>query len=101
MQWNKDLSVGGGSKPFSNFDVKRYSQQRAQQLPLGGLLGERVAKSISLYDEKRDFEIVNRDYADKPDQRNLGAPAPSKRTQSKSQRPEYGSATPENEPETS
>ena len=28
---------------------KRYQKQRAQLLPLGGMLGERVAKSMSIY----------------------------------------------------
>ena len=35
------------------FDYKRLSQQRAQQMPLGGLLGERIAKSMSLYNSQQ------------------------------------------------
>ena len=30
-------------------EEKRYKRQRAQLLPLGGMLGERVAKSMSIY----------------------------------------------------
>ena len=30
-------------------DFKRLSQHRAQLLPLGGLLGERIEKSMALY----------------------------------------------------
>ena len=37
----------------AKLDFKRISQHRAQQLPLGGLLGERIAKSMSLYNSQQ------------------------------------------------
>ena len=37
-------------------DFKRLSQHRAQQLPLGGLLGERLEKSLALYSSQQREE---------------------------------------------
>jgi hypothetical protein len=37
--------IGGAEE----IDFKKMSQHRAQLLPLGGMLGERISKSITLY----------------------------------------------------
>ena len=39
--------------PDASFTVRRFSQTRTQLLPLGGVLGERVAKSIAIYNKAR------------------------------------------------
>ena len=49
MQWHTDLMDADYSAATN--DLKKVSQKaRAHQLPLGGVLGERIAKSISLYE---------------------------------------------------
>ena len=53
IQPHRDMKryLNKGTEPGkAQFDFKRLSQHRNQQLPLGGMLGERVSKSISLLD---------------------------------------------------
>ena len=56
---NKDLFMNvsvnssiGGEKPPNN--LQKYQKQRAHHLPLGGMMGERAAKFMTLYDGEFD-----------------------------------------------
>ena len=54
MQWHKELTNADyvpAPKSKVRTDLVNVSQQaRAAQMPLGGMLGERIAKSLSLYE---------------------------------------------------
>jgi len=47
MQFNTDSADHIGSA--EEIDFKKMSQNRAQLIPLGGMLGERVSKSLTFY----------------------------------------------------
>ena len=49
--------------PEASFTVRRFSQTRTNLLPLGGLLGERVAKSIAIFNKARQENNASQNVA--------------------------------------